>query len=169
MPLPAQLTSNLMQLQLEQSQNGAEVRALVRARRSEELGLSMDALDGNRRAAGLRSEANNIRAGFNAAAAAVGAVGTCCSAIPYVGPIIAAICAAVAAVLTAIGNIWAQTKEDEAANVERQAGVTELEADQVGNLIEDLREDNEARSEYVDQMRERMTDLIREERQAPRW
>lgn len=167
--MPTQLSQNLLALQMEQTTNGSEVREAIRDNRSQEIRLEIDVLNGNRQAAGLRSEANNIRATFNGLASAVGAVGTCCAAIPYAGPIIAAICAAIAAVLVAIGNIWGQAKEDEAANLERETGKTNLAAEQVGNLVDDLKEDNKAREEFVDQLRERLTDVIKEGRQVQRW
>ena len=164
--IPAQLQQHILQLQLDQSENAVGARKLIRLNRQDELAIDMEVLNGNREAAGLRSEAANIRAGFQAAAAAISAVGACCAAIPYVGAAIAAACAAAAAILIAIGNVWAQSKEDEAARIEHEAGKEEVGGKKVADLVETMKEDLKAQEEWVDQVRDKYMDLLREERQS---
>jgi hypothetical protein len=158
----ATLRANVALLQLERSEDNKAVRDEVRAQRAKQADNKVEGLQLNQEAAGLRGEAENIKAGCNAAASAIGVAAACCAFIPVVGPIIAAVLAAVAAIIVLIGQIMAKGLEDQAAAKEREAGQKDLMADKHKNDAEDVKKIDEERTKYVDQFREKLIEMNKE-------
>jgi hypothetical protein len=157
------LNRNISMLEFEQAENSKAKSDEVREARAKQQNYTTDKLDANQEASALRGEAENIKSTCNAIAAGIGVAAACCAAIPIVGPIIAAILAAVAAVIVLIGQIMAKAKEDEAAAKEKDAGFKELLAEKEKQKAEDAKKVDDDRDVYVDQIREKYFELMKED------
>lgn len=157
------MNRNLAMLEIEQAENSKASSEEIRTRRNNQADYKIASLNGNQEAQGLRGEAENIKATCNAVAAGIGIAAACCAAIPIVGPIIAAILAVVAAVIILIGQLVAKAKEDEAAAKEKQAGFQDILAEKEKTKADDTKKADEDRRVYLDQLREKLAELSREE------
>lgn len=163
------LNRNMAALQMEQTESSQAARDARLQHRQRQTQAKVDSLNQTQEAGGLRGEAQNIRAGTNAAASAIGVAAAACACFPPIGTVIGAVLALVAAAIVLIGQLMAKAKEDEAAALEQQAGVKDLVADQHSDKAEEVMKDDEDRSRYVDQFREKLQELQREGRQNAKF
>jgi len=157
------LNRNVITLQMDQTEASNAASAAILDERKKQAEAKLQALNGNQEAAGLRGEAENIKAGCNAAAAGIGVAAAVCACFPPIGTIIAAILAVVAAIVVLIGMIAAKAKEDEAAAKEKQAGIKDMLSDQSKTKVEDIRKKDDDRKTYVDQLRDKITEETKEQ------
>ncbi|MFO0727913.1 MAG: hypothetical protein U1E65_29305 [Myxococcota bacterium] len=163
------LNRNIAMMEMEQADNNKGVRDEVSYQRQQQTQAKLDQLNGNQEAAGLRGEAENIKSGCNAAASGIGIAAAVCACFPPIGTIIAAVLAAVAAVIVLIGQIMAKAKEDEAAAKEKASGMKDIEVDQHKNKADEIKKDDEDRKNYVDQFREKLSEMQKEQNQTAKF
>lgn len=162
------LNRNMAMLQLEQTEASQSARDSKLDARQKQREAKIQSLNQNQKAAGLRSEAENIKAGCNAAASGIGVAAAACACFPPIGTIIGAVLAVVAAVVVLVGQIMAKAKEDEAAALEQQAGVKDMVSERHADQAEEVMKEDEDRRQYVEQFREKLQELQREGRQISR-
>lgn len=160
------MNRNMAMLQMEQTEASQSARDGRMDARRKQHQAKIESLYQNQDAAALRGEAENIKAGCNAAASGIGVAAAACACFPPVGTVIGAILAVVAAVVVLIGQIMAKAKEDEAAALEQQAGVKDMVSERHGDEAEEVRQEDQDRRQYVEQFREKLQELQREGRQV---
>ena len=73
------------------------------------------------------------------------------------------------AVIVLIGQIMAKAKEDAAAAKEKAAGAKDIEVDQHKNKADEIKKDDEDRKNYVDQFREKLSEMQKEQAQNAKF
>lgn len=163
------LNRNIAMMEMEQADNNKGVRDEVSFQRQQQTQAKVDQLNGNQEAAGLRGEAENIKSACNAAASGIGIAAAICACFPPIGTVIAAVLAAIAAVIVLVGMIMAKAKEDAAAAKEKAAGAKDIEVDQHKNKADEIKKDDEDRKNYVDQFREKLSEMQKEQAQNAKF
>jgi hypothetical protein len=154
------------QMQLEQNENSQDVRERIRVERAGQRYHKTEALKGNKEAGELRGDAADTASAYQAVAAALtaaAAIAACCG--PY-GAIIAAILLVIAAVFALLAHLEREGKEQEAAQLEEEAGVQEIMAEQNETRIDELKETDDDRQAYVDQIMEKLAELKQQQAQG---
>jgi hypothetical protein len=115
-------------------------------------------------ALGLQEEAGNIRgdaadtqATCNAVATGLGAAAAVCACFPPIGTIIAAVLAIAAAVLAIVAACMTNGKQQEAAAIDKEAGVNNVEAEKLDAKAD---EEVENRREERQQMQQNIQQLL---------
>ncbi len=165
----SQLNRNMAMLQMEQTDNSKDTREALLHARSQKQEQKLDALANNEEASNIRADAQTEQAGYSAAAAGLGVAAAVCACFPPIGTVIGAILGAVAAVLALVGALQAKAKEEQAGMKEEQAGLKEIMAERQQTRIDDLIKDDEDRDTYVDQFKQQLQELKKQEGQTAKF
>lgn len=167
------LIANTQQLQMESS---AYDRDAVDRMRQDQIDKKRESLTGRNEASNIRGDAQDTSTAGQAGSAAIGAaaaIGTaaCVAAsIPIVGAIIAAIAAVIVAVILIAVHLENQGKEREAAMLDKQAGLQEVQAEKLDAEIDDKqdasREAREKLANDIQQFLQYESESRREDKEA---
>ena len=160
------LNRNLAMLQIDQTDKAKDAKEDLQIARQKQQAAKVDALQDKEAAGKMKGDAADAQTRYSAVAAGLAAAGAAAMLIPVVGQIIGAILLAVAAVFALLAHLEQKGKQQEAAKLEKEAGTKELEAEKLGNQAEEIRESDKDRAEYVDQLRDQLRELNKEQSDA---
>jgi len=118
--------------------------------REKKIEKQMDALDKQNDAANGRASAGDVQGGASAAAGALGAAAAICMCIPGL-QIVGAVLGAVAAGIMLAGYLGTRGQEQKAAELDHDAGIDNVQAEQLDADIESAQEDRKERRAKVQQ------------------
>jgi hypothetical protein len=129
---------NMVYLNTVASQETAELdRERASDARQGQIKQKMAALDKQEQAGDVRGNAQDTQQVCNSVATGLGAAAAICACFPPVGTIVAAVLAVVAAIVVLVGALANQGKQQEATDLDKQAGLNNVAAEQMEAEVEE--------------------------------
>ncbi len=163
------VNADVVYLNTVANQQSAELdRERASDARQNKVDKQMRALNLTEEAADKRGDAQDTQAVCNSVATGLGAAAAICACFPPIGTIVAAFLAVAAAIVAIVGMAMTHGEQQEAADIDHQAGAQNVEAEQLEAHIEEAQDSRRERRQQVQAQMQQFLQAEAESRQIAR-